>query len=141
MASAVRAELSRFCSRAPTAAVPITAPTCRTVFSMPDAAPAICGSMFRMAVVVIGANMQPMPKPAMASAGMKSCQVEWVVAMADGPGRCRPANSISPDIRMYLPPILSVRRPATGATNMEMSDAGAIVRPAFSAENPSTDWR
>ena len=51
------------------------------------------------------------------------------------------ANNIRPDIRMYFPPILSVIRPATGATNMEMIDAGAIVRPALSAEKPSADCR
>ena len=42
---------------------------------------------------------------------------------------------------MYLPPILSVSRPATGATNIDTSEAGAIVRPAFSAVNPRTDWK
>jgi hypothetical protein len=42
---------------------------------------------------------------------------------------------------MNLPPIRSVIRPATGATNIETSEAGAIVRPAFSAEKPSTDCR
>jgi hypothetical protein len=35
---------SRFWSSAPTEAVPMTEPTWRTVFSMPDAAPAILGS-------------------------------------------------------------------------------------------------
>ena len=71
---------------------------------------------------------------------MKACQVEWVVAMAAV--RPKPiANSISPDIRMYLPPIRSVMRPATGATNMETIDAGAMVSPALSAEKPSADWR
>ena len=42
---------------------------------------------------------------------------------------------------MYLPPILSVIRPATGATNIEISEAGAMARPALSAEKPSTDCR
>ena len=42
---------------------------------------------------------------------------------------------------MYLPPILSTIRPATGATNMDISEAGAMVSPAFSAEKPSTDWK
>ena len=44
-------------------------------------------------------------------------------------------------MRMYLPPILSVVLPATGATNIETSEAGAITSPAFSAENPRTDWK
>ncbi len=42
---------------------------------------------------------------------------------------------------MYLPPILSVSRPATGATTIDSSEAGAMVRPARSAEKPSTDCR
>ena len=50
-------------------------------------------------------------------------------------------NRISPDMRMNLPPILSVIRPATGATNIDTREAGAIVSPAFSAENPRTDCR
>ena len=50
-------------------------------------------------------------------------------------------NSASPDIRMYLPPIRSVNRPATGAMNIDSTEAGAMVRPAFSAEKPSTDCR
>ena len=58
------AETSLFCSRAPTTAVPITRPTCRMVLSTPDAAPAMRGSMLRMATVTIGAKMQPMPSPA-----------------------------------------------------------------------------
>jgi hypothetical protein len=42
---------------------------------------------------------------------------------------------------MYFPPMRSDIRPATGATNIDTSEAGAIVSPALSAENPSTDWR
>src|ERR1039457_5900466 len=114
----VRDDTSRFCSRAPTVAVPITRPTWRTVFSTPDAAPAIRGSMFRMAVVTIGANVQPMPNPATISAGRKSYHAELGFAI-------RTAQPI----------------PAPGATNIEMSEAGAIVRPAFSAEKPRTDCR
>src|SRR5215475_15890233 len=123
----------RFWSRAPTAAVPMTAPTWRTVLIMPEAAPATRGSMLRMATVVIGANVQPIPTPAIARLGMKSCHVEWGVAMT----AVRPnptANNIRPDIRMYLPPIRSVMRPATGATNIDTTDAGAMVKPALSAE-------
>ena len=136
----VRDDASLFCSRAPTAAVPITRPVCRTVFSTPDAAPAIRGSISRMATVTNGANVHPMPNPATISAGRKSCHAELgraISAVQPMPA----ANRVRPDIRMYLPPIRSVIRPATGATNIEMSEAGAIVRPAFSAEKPRTDCR
>jgi hypothetical protein len=93
-----------------------------------------------MATVVIGANTQPMPTPAMASAGRKS--YHWEVGVASPMVQAMPpANRNSPVIRMNLPPILSVRRPATGATNIDTSEAGAIVRPAFSAVNPRTDWK
>ena len=40
-----------------------------------------------------------------------------------------------------MPPIRSAIRPATGATNIEISDIGAVVRPACSADRPSTDCR
>ena len=49
-------------------------------------------------------------------------------------------NRIRPDMRMNFPPILSVSgRPRS--RNIETSEAGAMVSPAFSAENPSTDCR
>ena len=78
----VIADTSRFCSSAPTAAVPITRPTCRTVLSTPEAAPAIRGSMLRMATVTIGAKMQPMPTPATISGARNSYHAEVVVATA-----------------------------------------------------------
>ena len=131
---------SLFCSSAPTAAVPMTEPTCRTVLIMPEAAPAIWARCRRMAIVVIGAKVQPIPTPATISVGRKSCQVEWVGAIAAVKPKPM-ANSIRPENRMYLPPIRSVIRPAAGATNMEMIDAGAMVRPALSAEKPSADCR
>ena len=77
----VRDDTSRFCSSAPTAAVPITRPTWRTVFSTPDAAPLIRGSMLRMATVTRGANVQPMPNPPTISAGRKSYHAELGVAI------------------------------------------------------------
>src|SRR5215472_6765722 len=90
--------------------------------------------------VIIGANVQPMPMPATNCGARKSYQAELVCAMmAMLP--MPPAKSTRPTIKMYLPPIRSDIRPATGATNMETSEAGAIVRPALSAENPSTDCR
>ena len=121
-------------------AVPMTRPTCLTVFSTPDAAPAICGSMFRMAVVTSGANTQPMPNPATSSGARKLCQEDVGVAISASQPMPAP-NRISPLIRMYLPPILSVIRPATGATTTEISDAGASARPAFSAEKPRSDCK
>ena len=50
------------------------------MFSTPDAAPAIRGSMFRMATVTIGAKMQPIPIPATISAGRNAYQADVVVA-------------------------------------------------------------
>jgi len=140
LAWAAIAETSLFCSRAPTAAVPITRPTCRTVFSTPDAAPAMRGSMLRMPTVSMGAKMQPMPNPATIKGTRKMSHDESGWAMSAIQPIPAP-NRISPDIRMNLPPILSVIRPATGATNTDTRDAGAIVSPAFSAENPRTDCR
>ena len=133
-------ETSRFCSRAPTAAVPITRPTCRTVFSTPDAAPAMRGSMLRMATVIIGAKMQPMPNPATTRGATNMGHEESGCAISASQPMPTP-NRIRPDMRMYLPPILSVIRPATGATNMDTSEAGAMTSPAFSAEKPRTDWK
>jgi len=40
---------------------------------MPDAAPAIRGSTSRMAPVVIGGNVPPMPRPATIIGARKSC--------------------------------------------------------------------
>ncbi len=130
----------RFCSSAPTAAVPMTRPTCRTVLSTPEAAPAIRGSMLRMATVTIGAKMQPMPAPATISGARKTYHADVVVATAAAQPMPT-ANSVRPLIRMYLPPILSVSRPATGARNIDISEAGARVSPARSAVKPSTDCR
>ena len=50
-------------------------------------------------------------------------------------------NSTIPVMRMYLPPILSARRPANGAVNIDVSDIGAIVSPATRAVKPRADWR
>jgi hypothetical protein len=136
----VMVDTSLFCSRAPTVAVPMTSPTCRTVLSTPDAAPAICGWMLRMATVISGANTQPMPNPATISGARKLCHEESGRAIRASQPIPAP-NRVSPVIRMYLPPIRSVSRPANGATNIEISEAGAIASPAFSAEKPRTDCR
>ncbi len=136
----VSEEASRFCSRAPTAAVPMTEPTWRTVLSMPEAAPAIRGSTSRMAIVVSGANVPPMPSPATISGARKSCQDECVPAMRT----TQPipmANRESPATRIHLPPVLSVSRPRNGARAIITSEEGAIVRPALSAEKPSADCK
>ena len=73
--------MSRFCSSAPTPAVPITVPTCRVVLKTPEAAPAIIGLTLRMATVVIGAKVQPMPMPATNCGARKSYQAElaWAI--------------------------------------------------------------
>ncbi len=136
----VMVDTSLFCSRAPTAAVPITRPTCLTVLRTPDAAPAICGWMLRMATVIRGANTQPMPNPATISGARKLCHEESGRAISASQPIPAP-NRVSPLIRMYLPPIRSVIRPATGAMKIEISEAGAIASPAFSAEKPRTDCR
>src|SRR5207248_10123861 len=65
-----------FCRRAPTTELPIAAPSCRVVFSTPEADPAIRGEMLRMATVVIGAKVMPMPAPAMMAGTRKLIQVE-----------------------------------------------------------------
>src|SRR5438876_1989849 len=96
--------------------------------------------MFRMATVVIGANVIPMPAPAMIAGTRKLIQVESGPAMyAISP--IPVVNRAMPVMRMYLPPMRSERRPANGAVNMDVSDIGARVRPATSAEKPRTDWR
>jgi hypothetical protein len=41
----------------------MAAPSCRIVFSTPDAAPATRGEMLRIATVVMGANVRPIPMP------------------------------------------------------------------------------
>jgi hypothetical protein len=52
-----------------------------------------------------------------------------------------PANRPTPKNRIHLPPTLSAYRPASGATNIEITDIGAVVRPACSADRPSTVCR
>ena len=63
---------SWFCSRAPTAALPTTEPTWRSVLFTPAAAPASIGGTPRMASVAIGAQMPPMPRPMIATAGQEA---------------------------------------------------------------------
>jgi len=84
--------------------------------------------------------VKAMPMPATTCGRRKAYQAElgWAISAIEP---MPPANSTRPSIRMYLPPIRSDIRPATGATNIETSEAGAIVRPALSAEKPSTDCR
>src|SRR2546429_3427778 len=107
---------------------------------MPDAAPDICGEMLRMATVVIGAKVMPMPAPAMIAGTRNVSQVE--LGPATYVTRPKPiVKSEMPVRRMYLPPILSARRPANGATTIDVSDIGANVSPAVRAENQRTDCR
>jgi len=131
---------SRFCSSAPTAAVPMTEPTWRVVLSTPEAAPAIFGSTSLIAVVVIGGNVPPMPRPATIIGARKSYQAECGVAISTAQPMPS-ANKLRPVSRMYLPPILSVSRPRPGARMIITTEEGAMVRPAFSAEKPSADCR
>src|SRR5260370_42182904 len=102
---------------------------------MPDAAPAICGEMLRMATVVIGAKVMPMPAPAMMAGTRKFIHVE------SGPGtnvtRLKPmGNKEMPVSAMDLPPIVSASRPAKGGATIGMGDIGADGRPAARAAKP-----
>src|ERR1700737_376456 len=93
-----------------------------------------------MVTVVIGANVQPRPAPARISGGRNvDCP-----ALSDDTHTTRPmpaAKHVRPNIRMYLPPTRSVARPDNGATNIDVSGMGAIVRPALRALEPRTDCR
>ena len=131
---------SWFCKMAPMTALPIAAPSWRIVLRTAEAAPATRGSMLRIAIVVMGAKVIPMPAPAMIAGTRKLIHVESGPAMY----AMRPipiVNSEMPAMRMYLPPMRSDRRPANGAVNIEVSDIGAKVNPATRAENPRTDCR
>src|SRR5256885_14332574 len=131
---------SWFCRMAPITALPLAAPSWRIVLRTAEAAPATRGSMLRIAIVVMGAKVIPMPAPAMIAGTRKLIHVESGPAMY----AMRPipiVNSEMPAMRMYLPPMRSDRRPANGAVNIEVSDIGANVNPATRAENPRTDWR
>ena len=108
--------------------------------STPEAAPASLGSTSRMAVVVSGANVPPMPMPATISGARKSCHAECGPATRTA-HPMPAANRVRPQVRMNLPPILSVSRPRKGAAKIMTTEAGAMVRPAFSAEKPSASCR
>ena len=98
------------------------------------------GEMLRIATVVMGAKVMPMPAPATIAGTRKLIHVE-----------SGPATNVSvpnpmakteiPVIRMYFPPMRSAIRPAKGATSIEVTDIGARVRPAVRAEKPRTDCR
>ena len=106
----------------------------------PDAAPAIRGCTFIIATVCSGANVMPMPKPATIRPGSRCHRV--TPRCDDAIRMPMPAeNRLSPTNRIHLPPMRSASRPATGATNIEISDIGAVVRPACRAVSPSTDCR
>ena len=94
-----------------------------------------------MATVVSGANVQPMPTPCHDLRGQEV--IPGRVDLRDEHDPAHPGGEArtSPLIRMNLPPIRSVMRPAAGATNIAISEAGASVSPALSAEKPSTSWR
>src|ERR1700736_3449340 len=93
-----------------------------------------------MVTVVIGAKVQPRPIPARIS-GARNVDCP---ALSDETHTTRPmpaAKHVRPNIRMYLPPMRSVARPDNGATNIDVSGMGAIVRPALRALKPRTDCR
>ena len=128
------------CSTAPMTALPTTAPSWRIVLKTPDAAPVSRGVTSRIAIVVIGAKTQPIPRPASISGGTNVCQLE----SGDASQKRRPvpvAKRTRPVMRKYLPPNRSTSRPEKGATTIETSDSGATVKPAESADIPSTDCR
>src|SRR5258708_18876722 len=88
---------------------------------MPDAAPDICGEMLRMATVVMGEKVIPIPAPATIAGARKLIHVE------SGPAtyviQTKPTvNKEMPVVRMYLAPTLSAYRPAKGAVNMDVRD-------------------
>ena len=88
--------------------------------------------MLRMATVTRGANVQPIPTPPRSRPGRKLNH--WEPGEATQATKPMPAaKKARPAIRMYLPPIRSARRPAQGATSMDVSGIGAIARPAFRA--------
>src|SRR5699024_4758434 len=67
----------RFASRrdsiaAEIAALPRTAPTCRTVLYTPDPAPAWCSGRFRVAVELLDDHMKPLATPNSSTGGMTS---------------------------------------------------------------------
>src|SRR5262249_57673861 len=82
-----------------------------------------------------GGTGRPRPRPARISAGRKSYQVECGVAMSTTQPMPT-ANRVRPQIRMYLPPVLSVSLPRKGAAKIITSEEGARVSPALSAEKP-----
>ena len=131
---------SRFCSRAPTAAVPMTRPTCRTVFSTPDAAPASCGWTLRMATVI-----ERREHTAHAEAGHEQRGQEVLPGGGRGRDQRQPAHPAAEQQQSKHQDVLAAdlvgQAPGHGRDGIETSEAGAIARPAFSAEKPVTDCR
>ena len=81
---------------------------------IPDAAPDICGEMLRMAIVVMGAKVMPIPAPATIAGPRKLIQVESGPATNVSQAKAM-VNREMPVVRIHLPPTLSANRPANGA--------------------------
>jgi len=96
--------------------------------------------MLRIATVVIGAKVMPIPAPATIAGTRKLIHVESGPATKVSDPKPT-AKTKMPTIKMYLPPMRSAVLPAKGATTIEVSDIGASVRPAVRAEKPRTDCR
>src|SRR5260370_12395162 len=91
--------------------------------------------MLRIATVVIGAKVIPMPAPATIAGARKLIHVE------SGPAtyviHTKPTvNREMPVVRMYLAPTLSAYRPAKGPKNMDVRDMGASLTPPLNAQKP-----
>ena len=107
----------------------MTAPSCRVVLMMPDAAPAMRGSTSRIAIVCSGANVMPRPKPATIRPGSRPTCERVDVRRGDQDAHAA-GEQADADEQDPLAADRSAKRPATGATNIEISDIGAVVRPA-----------
>src|SRR5207245_9930783 len=100
-------------------ALPMTAPSWRIVFSTADAEPAMRGSMFRMATVVIGAKVIPIPAPATIAGTKKLIHVESGQATKARLAIQMVKRSIQVS-RMNLTTIRSAKRLENGTENIEV---------------------
>src|SRR5262249_31966231 len=95
-----RALASWFCSTAPAiTALPIALPIWRLVFSVPEAAPLMTGGTSRIASVVRGAMVQPIPRPVTASGSANVNEVDVTDSTRARPASPAPKTT-KPSIRM-----------------------------------------
>ena len=140
MARSWRATASRFCSRAPTAALAITAPSSWMVLITPEATPASSGRRSRVAMLKTGPHMKPMPSPLTTRPGTNAHRLES--ACAAHAMYADPAASMSsPELTRYLG---FTRCPAGPLATPEVRNIAAgctaTVSPAAIALSPRTDW-